>query len=158
MYKAACRKCYFEAMKGRRGEKREHSSEAATTTTVKKKATPLATRTVIGSPTNAKRVAEALAKTVDRFLVANATVECDDQKIKRRLQNIAKMWTTRLHLLRRAAETPSSIMSFSHRASWAKSEKSEENGDEERKRIWWAREKSFDGFMNTSRSPIMTLR
>ena len=25
-------------------------------------------------------------------------------------------------------------------------EKSEENGDEERKRIWWAGEKSFDGF------------
>ena len=38
-------------------------SEAATTTTVKKKATPLATRTVIGSPTNANAAAEALAKT-----------------------------------------------------------------------------------------------
>lgn len=69
MYKAACRKCYFAAMKGRRGDKRESLGEMATTEmtkTAKKKATtPLATRPVIGSPTNAKRVAEALAETVD---------------------------------------------------------------------------------------------
>lgn len=69
MYKAACRKCYFAAMKGRRGDKRESVGEMATTEmtkTAKKKATtPLATRPVIGSPTNAKRVAEALAETVD---------------------------------------------------------------------------------------------
>ena len=69
MYKAACRKCYFAAMKGRRGDKRESLGEMATTEmtkTAKKKATtPLATRPGIGSPTNAKRVAEALAETVD---------------------------------------------------------------------------------------------
>ena len=66
MYKAACRKCYFAAMKGRRGEKRENVGEVATVKTAKKKATtPLAARPVVGSPTNAKRVAEALADTVN---------------------------------------------------------------------------------------------
>tara|TARA_B100000530_G_scaffold329766_1_gene272199 strand:- start:640 stop:1440 length:801 start_codon:yes stop_codon:yes gene_type:complete len=158
MYKAACRKCYFEAMKGRRGEKREHLSEAATTTTVKKKATPLATRTVIGSPTNAKRVAEALAKTVDSLSLQtpplNATTKNKATPTKYS-EDVDDTFTF---------ATPSGGNALFDNVVFASGKLGEQV--KKAKKTETKKGRGFGGpgrspltdFMNTSRSPIMTLR
>ena len=158
MYKAACRKCYFEAMKGRRGEKREHLSEAATTTTVKKKATPLVTRTVIGSPTNAKRVAEALAKTVDSLSLQtpplNATTKNKATPTKYS-EDVDDTFTF---------ATPSGGNALFDNVVFASGKLGEQV--KKAKKTETKKGRGFGGpgrspltdFMNTSRSPIMTLR
>jgi len=85
MYKAACRKCYFAAMKGRRGDKRESLGEMATTEmtkTAKKESDD-----AFGDET-CHRLADKRETRCGgvggngRFtLVANAAIgECDDQK------------------------------------------------------------------------------
>ena len=84
MYKAACRKCYFAAMKGRRGDKRESLGEVATTEMTK---TAKESDDAFGRWRRARhRLANANAALRGvggngRFtLVANTAIECDDQK------------------------------------------------------------------------------